>query len=96
MASRVYTAQEMRERANDIDPRKNETESKTLLRVLTDGRKVLGSNLVSATDCIEEAADMLRQAADDKERLEAVVTDMEQCFSVVEASADKLRDGQVN
>ena len=71
--SKIYTAQERRERANDIDPRKNETGSKTLLRVLTDGRKVLGSNLVSATDCIEQAADMLRQAAEDKERLEAVV-----------------------
>jgi len=30
------------------------------------------------------------------QRVENIVTDMEQCFSVVEASADKLSDGQVN
>ena len=79
MASRVYTAQEMRERANDIDPRKNETESKTLLRVLTDGRKVLGSNLVSDTDCLEQAADMLRQAAEMRERAEELKA---QCLKI--------------
>ena len=73
--SKFYTAQEMRERADDIDPSKNETESKTLLRALTDGRKVLGSKLVSDTYCLEQAADMLRQAAEIRERLDDSMDD---------------------
>lgn len=79
MKSKVYTAQEMRERADNIDPRKNETESKTLLRVLTNGKKVLGSSQVSDTDCLEHAANMLRQAADIRERIDDLLLTYHSC-----------------
>lgn len=97
MSEKRYTAQEMRERADNIDPRKNETESKTLLRVMANVSKVLGSSQVSDTDALEHAANMLRQAADDAEelaqlkaRLEAVVKECENCFMRVELFRVKM------